>query len=77
MAICEVCGNGYDKAFRIDMRGESHTFDCFECAIFSLAPRCVSCGVPVVGHGVEADDEIFCCAHCASRQGTLGVRDRA
>jgi hypothetical protein len=77
MAICEVCGNSYDKAFAVDMRGENHTFDCFECAIFALAPRCASCGVPVVGHGVEAEQQIFCCAHCASRQGMHEVRDRA
>jgi len=32
-ARCEVCGNEYDKAFQVTMRGASHTFDSFECAI--------------------------------------------
>src|SRR6267143_6035354 len=32
-ARCEVCGNDYDKAFQVTMRGDSHTFDSFECAI--------------------------------------------
>ena len=33
MAICEVCGNDYDKAFQVTKGGETHTFDSFECAI--------------------------------------------
>lgn len=39
-ASCEVCGNAYDKPFQVVMRGVSHTFDSFECAISSLAPQC-------------------------------------
>ena len=27
MAICEVCGNDYDKAFEVNMMGATHTFD--------------------------------------------------
>jgi hypothetical protein len=33
MALCEVCGNDYDKAFQVTRAGKVHTFDCFECAI--------------------------------------------
>jgi hypothetical protein len=33
MAICDVCGNDYDKAFRITQAGKTLTFDSFECAI--------------------------------------------
>ena len=77
MPRCDVCGNEYANTMSIDAWGRRHTFDCFECAIFALAPRCASCGVPVVGHGVEAEEQIFCCAHCASRQGLHEVRDRA
>ena len=38
MNQCEVCGNEYDKPLEIVTNGISHYFDCFECAIHSLAP---------------------------------------
>jgi nitrite reductase/ring-hydroxylating ferredoxin subunit len=76
MATCEVCGNSYDKSFEVMMRGESHVFDSFECAIHALAPRCEHCGCKVVGHGVEADGTIYCCAHCAGHEGEKGLVDR-
>jgi hypothetical protein len=31
----------------------------------------------VIGHGVEADSRIFCCAHCAAEAGVTGLADRA
>lgn len=65
MARCEVCGNDYAKSFEVTLDGEMHTFDSFECAIHALAPKCGHCGCHVIGHGVEADNEIFCCNHCA------------
>ncbi len=74
---CELCGNDYDKAFEITVGGETHVFDSFECAIHVLAPACEHCGCKVVGHGVEADGRIFCCAHCARRSGVTDVADRA
>ena len=77
MATCEVCGNEYDKAFEVVQDGESHIFDSFECAIHALAPRCAHCHCAIIGHGVEADGRIFCCAHCASEVGVSGVADRA
>lgn len=77
MAQCDTCGNDYDKTFTVTMQGQSHTFDCFECAASALAPRCGNCDVRILGHGVEADGAIFCCAHCASAQGETAVRDRA
>jgi hypothetical protein len=39
MATCDVCGNDYDKAFRITQAGKTMTFDSFECAIHAMAPR--------------------------------------
>jgi hypothetical protein len=33
--------------------------------------------VRIAGHGVEQDDQIFCCAHCAEQEGASGLRDRA
>ena len=77
MATCEVCGNDYDKAFEVSRGGETHVFDSFECAIHALAPTCEHCGCRVIGHGVEANGTIFCCAHCASQAGVEGVSDRA
>lgn len=76
MATCEVCGNDYDKAFEVVTGDGSHTFDSFECAIEALAPRCAHCGCRVIGHGVEANESIFCCAHCASAEGIDELQDR-
>ena len=76
MAVCEMCGNDYDKAFDVVMGGETHTFDSFECAIHALAPTCSHCGCRIVGHGVEADGQMYCCAHCAAQQGVRGLEDR-
>jgi hypothetical protein len=77
VATCELCGNDYDKTMEITVEGKSHTFDSFECAIHVLAPACPHCDCRVVGHGVEADGRIFCCAHCARESGATGVADRA
>jgi hypothetical protein len=76
MARCETCGNDYDKAFQVTLNGTSHTFDSFECAIQALAPTCPHCGTHVVGHGVEKEGTIFCCAHCAKAEGVSELRDR-
>ncbi len=76
-ASCETCGNEYDKAFQIVKDGRTHTFDSFECAIAKLAPRCSHCGLAIIGHGVEQDARIYCCANCAKKQGAHEVKDRA
>jgi len=77
MATCEVCGNDYDGAFTIEKDGASHIFDSFECAIHALAPTCVHCGCRIIGHGLQAGGQIFCCASCARHAGVEGVADRA
>ena len=77
MATCEVCGNEYDKVLEVTQDGEGHVFDSFECAISALAPVCAHCSVKVVGHGIEAEGRVFCCAHCAGEEGERGVADRA
>jgi len=76
MQRCETCGNEYDKTFEISIDGRTHIFDCFECAIHALAPRCGHCGCRIIGHGVEAAGVFFCCAHCAHESGALTVSDR-
>ena len=77
MATCEVCGNAYDKAFTVTMSGRDHTFDSFECAIHALAPACDHCGCRIVGHGLEREGAIFCCASCAKEEGVTALKDRA
>jgi hypothetical protein len=77
MAKCEVCGNDYDKSFEVSRGSDRHTFDSFECAIHLMAPSCAHCGCKVIGHGVEANGKIFCCANCARDSGERALRDRA
>jgi len=76
MGRCQHCGNDYDKSFDIVQDGESHTFDSFECAIATMAPRCEHCGVAIIGHGMESDGRMFCCDHCAEKAGVQGLKDR-
>jgi nitrite reductase/ring-hydroxylating ferredoxin subunit len=77
MATCDVCGKEYDKAFRIAQGDKTMTFDSFECAIHAMAPQCAHCECRILGHGVEAGGQIYCCAHCARHSGAKGVSDRA
>jgi hypothetical protein len=76
---CEVCGNEYDRVLRIRLADDDreHVFDSFECAIHALAPTCAHCGCRVIGHGVEAGGQIFCCASCARHTGQEGLIDNA
>jgi hypothetical protein len=77
MAKCDVCGNDYDKSFQITAAGKTRTFDSFECAIHMLAPTCPHCDCKVIGHGVEAGGQIYCCVHCAEESGAHGLKDRS
>jgi hypothetical protein len=74
---CEVCGNEYDKAFEVILGGQTHVFDSFECAIHVLAPRCAHCSCRIMGHGVESNNALYCCAHCSRTMGHPELRDRA
>lgn len=75
--ICATCGNEYDKAFEVTAPDdERYLFDSLECAAQALAPTCAHCGTRILGHGVESDDRIFCCAHCAAEEGVRGLADR-
>jgi len=78
MAICETCGNDYDKPMIITRGERTGTFDSIECAAHQFAPTCANCGVRILGHGVEgADETIYCCAHCARVAGENDLTDRA
>jgi hypothetical protein len=74
---CENCGNQYDKAFEVIQNGKKHIFDSFECAINVMAPRCWHCQTRIIGHGLEENGRMFCCAHCAAHEGSTKLRDRA
>lgn len=76
MARCDVCGNDYDKAFKVIQGPHEMTFDSFECAVHAMAPRCDHCECRIIGHGIEADGKLYCCAHCAKHEGVKGARDR-
>jgi hypothetical protein len=78
MAICDVFGNDYDNAFTVrTAAGEELTFDSIQCAAHRIAPTCSHCGCRILGHGVQATDQTYCCANCAREQGADGVQDRA
>lgn len=77
MAQCEACGNEYDKTFEVLLSGKKHQFDCFECAINTLAPTCATCGNRIIGHGAEAHGKIYCCANCARQKGAEDLHDRS
>lgn len=77
MATCDTCGNTYDKTFTITKGEESKTFDSFECAVQAMAPTCAHCSCRILGHGVEAGGQIYCCAHCARESGQTDLADRA
>lgn len=77
MATCDTCGNEYDKTFTLTRGETSGTFDSFECAVHAMAPRCDHCGCAILGHGVESDGRVFCCASCARHTGETALADRA
>lgn len=75
MAQCSTCGNNYDRSLEVILDGQSHVFDCFECAIHKLAPTCEVCGCRIIGHGVQYDRQFFCSVHCARQSGIEGLAD--
>ncbi len=77
MATCDTCGNDYDKAFTVAQGERTGTFDSFECAAHAMAPTCAHCGCKIIGHGLQAGERFFCCAHCARHAGEEGLADRA
>ncbi len=76
MAKCETCGNEYDKAFEVRTKGKTYTFDSFECAIHKLAPKCAHCDCRIIGHGLEENGKMYCCANCAKQSGVRDLKDR-
>lgn len=76
MPTCDTCGNDYERAFHVTTHDDRQlTFDSIECAAHQVAPRCSHCACVILGHGIQAGEEIFCCAHCARHAGSAGARD--
>ena len=73
---CDTCGNQYDKTFTVQRGEQEGTFDSFECAVHLMAPACSHCGCRILGHGLENDGAMFCCAHCARQFGEHDLVDR-
>lgn len=77
MEKCEQCGNVSKYWFIVEVNGQRHLFDSFECASFALAPACSHCGCRILGHGVIPSDaaihgdpeemEMYCCTNCFER----------
>lgn len=77
METCEVCKTEYLNCFKVTVKGKTHVFDSFECAIHALAPRCNHCKCRIIGHGVENDNALFCCKSCARRSKRESLRIKA
>ena len=76
MAICDTCGNDYDKAFTVTRAdGRTATFDSIECAAVGLAPECAHCGCRILGHGWRPTTRST--AVQTARAGSSGVSDRS
>lgn len=69
MATCEVCGNENDNSIQVHIKRQQHTFDTLESAIQGGSPTCSHCSCRLIGHGIEVEDRMFCCAHCAAEAG--------
>ncbi len=78
MSTCSTCGNDYELAFHVRThQGHEYDFDSIECAAATLAPECAHCGCKVLGHGIQSDSTVYCCASCARHAGIEGVSDSA
>lgn len=78
MGVCESCGNEYAKTFKVRFGdGSEHIFDSLECAARVLAPECDHCGTKILGHGLEENGRMFCCAHCARHMGATKLVDHS
>ena len=78
MARCDVCGNDYDKSFQIVQgRQVAHFRQLRMRHSWHLRRRVSHCGCRIIGHGMEAHGEFFCCAYCAKQSGAPQMKDRA
>ena len=76
MKMCEVCDGQVQNNLQIIIGEKSHHFDCFECAIQVLAPKCNRCGCRILGRGHSRQGKFFCDSHCAWYSNPHSVTDR-
>ena len=77
MTACMVCDNDNSKfMMQISLDGKTYTFDCFECAIYKLAPFCNHCGCTIIGHSITCHGQIFCCTYCAKQAGLINDKEQ-
>lgn len=69
MKSCKKCGQPAQTPVTVRVgAGPQYTFDCFDCAIETLAPRCPECGRSYTGHPVTLGEQRFCSTACAQRR---------
>ena len=62
---CEVCGKSQDSCFEVNLGGERHVFDSFECAMRGLIRKCTLCDNIVFDLGVVIGHRLYCSTPCA------------
>jgi hypothetical protein len=69
MRSCKKCGHAASTPVLVGIGdGPEYTFDCFECAIDTLAPRCPECGSVYLDRAVTFGGAQFCSKACAQRR---------
>lgn len=76
MNKCEVCDGVYENNFTIIIGEKNHEFDCLECAIKVLAPRCSRCGSQILGHIHTKQKKVYCGSLCAWNSNIMPLSDR-
>lgn len=68
---CRKCGQAAEIPVTVQVGdGSEYTFDCFDCAVETLAPRCPECGRVYSGRPVAFGEHRFCSSRCAERRQT-------
>jgi hypothetical protein len=75
MALCDVCGNDYDKAFTLTQGDRTGTFDSFEWAIHAFAPECTTAASGSAAMAPKATAG-SCAERIANKAGVTGIDDR-
>lgn len=69
MKVCRKCHLPARLPLTVQLdQGPKYTFDCFDCAIETLAPRCPECGRVYLGRPVTYAKQQFCSTACAQRR---------
>ena len=69
MRSCRKCGQPAQVPVSIRTGdGPSYTFDCFDCAIEMVAPRCPECRRAYLGRPVTSGEHRFCSTACSQRR---------